>query len=298
MKKRVIQLFITLLTLTMIFSCFTACGNVPVESLALSNTELTINVGNASSVSCTVLPEKATDKTVNWSSSNNAVATVNNVGVITAVGAGTCTITATSGDVSATINVTVKKPVEQVVLNKSDVTIKVEETFTFTCTIVPNDASAKNVTWTSSDSSVATVNANGTITGVKAGTCIITASADGKNAIANITVKEKGPDLKAIYDEFCESTWADLGSDNSYLSLDTNPYDKDNGDYKYIFTVNEAIEKINKKMGLPDSLYNDMNQTSWSMGKQKEVFENVGIEVTWTYHPDKGLEVTYKLLNN
>ena len=119
-----------------------------------------------------------------------------------------------------------------------------------------------------------------------------------KNAIANITVKEKGPNLKAIYDEFCQSTWADLGSDYSYLSLDTNPYNQDDGDYRYIFTVNDAIEKINKKMGLPDSLYNDMNQTSWSMGKQKEVFENVGIEVTWTYHPDKGLEVTYKLINN
>lgn len=298
MKKTTIKLFAVIFTLTMILGCFTACGDVPVESLVLSNTELTVNVGNASAVSCTVLPEDATDKTVNWSSSNNAVATVNNVGVITAVSAGTCTITATSGDVTATVTITVKKPVEQVVLNKSDVTIKEEETFTFTCTVVPNDASEKNVTWTSSDSSIATVDANGTITGVKAGTCTITASADGKNAIANITVKEKGPNLKAIYDEFCQSTWADLGSDYSYLSLDTNPYDKDDGDYRYIFTVNDAIEKINKKMGLPDSLYNDMNQTSWSMGKQKEVFENVGIEVTWTYHPDKGLEVTYKLINN
>lgn len=295
MKKRIIQLFIAALTLTMILSCFTACVDVPVESLVLSNAELTINVGNTSAVSCTVLPEDATDKTVNWSSSNNAVATVNDVGIITAVSAGTCTITASSGDITSTVNVIVKKPVEQVVLNKTDVTIKEEETFTFTYTIVPNDASEKNVTWISSDNSVATVNANGTITGIKAGTCTITASVDGKYAVVNITVKEKGPDFKKLYDEL-SSTWGwTLGSDYSYLSADTNSYNSD--DYTN-FSVLYAIEDMNKKMGLPNSLYNDMLQTTWSMGKQSETFENVGVTVTWTYHPDKGLEVTYKLINN
>lgn len=297
MKKRIFQLFITVLTLTMILSCFTACGDVPVESLVLSNTELTINVGNASAVSCTVLPEDATDKTVNWSSSNNSVATVNNVGVITAVSAGTCTITASSGDITATVNVIVKKPVEQVVLNKTDVTIKEEETFTFTCTIVPNDASEKTVTWTSSDSSVATVNANGTITGIKAGTCTVTASVDGKSAIANITIKEKGPDFKKLYNEIDSDVqygW-ELGSDGSYLMADTNVYDLDNYSNSAIWY---SIKDMNKKLGLPDSLSNDMAQTTWSMGRQNQTFETAGVTVTWTYHPDKGMEVTYKLINN
>lgn len=71
-----------------------------------------------------------------------------------------------------------------------------------------------------------------------------------------------------------------------------------NGDSRYVLVVNTAIEKINAKMGLPASLYNDMNQTSWSMGKQSETFDSVGITVSWTYHPDKGLEVTYKLIND
>ena len=71
-------------------------------------------------------------------------------------------------------------------------------------------------------------------------------------------------------------------------------YDSD--DYNNRSTLS-AIENMNKKIGLPDSLYNDMIQTTWSMGKQKETFENLGVEVTWTYHPDKGLEVTYKLIN-
>lgn len=297
MKKTTIKLFAVIFTLTMILGCFTACGDVPVESLVLSNTELTVNVGNASAVSCTVLPEDATDKTVNWSSSNSAVATVNNVGVITAVSAGTCTITASSGDVTATVTITVKKPVEQVVLNKSDVTIKEEETFTFTCTVVPNDASEKNVTWTSSDSSIATVNANGTITGVKAGTCTITVSADGKSAVANITVKEKGPNFKKLYDEIESNVkygW-EVGSDGSYLMADTNVYDLDDSSNSAIWY---SIKDMNKKLGLPNSLDNDMAQTTWSMGRQNQTFENAGVTVTWTYHPDKGMEVTYKLINN
>ena len=101
-----------------------------------------------------------------------------------------------------------------------------------------------------------------------------------------------------MYNDYCASTWASLGSDRSYLSIDTNPYNYDDGDYRYISVANNAIEKINKALNLPDSLYEDMNQTSWSMGKQEETFENVGVKVTWTYHPDKGLEVTYKLINN
>lgn len=111
--------------------------------------------------------------------------------------------------------------------------------------------------------------------------------------------KNKKPtvDLNAIYDEYCSPSWADIGSDGSYLYVDTNPYDKDDGDYTYIYVVNNAIEDINKALGLPDSLLNDMDNTSWSMGKQKEVYEELGIEVSWTYHPDKGLEVTYKLIN-
>ena len=294
MKKSILKISVVLLTLVMMLGCFAAC-NATVESIVLSNTEIKINVGSTQAVSCTIVPEDATDKTVTWESSNTAVATVNNMGVISAIGAGTCTITAKCGEAEASLTVTVAKPVEQVVLNKTDVTIKEEETFSFTCTIVPNDASNKNVTWQSSDNSIATVDASGTIIGIKAGTCTITASADGKSATANITVKEKGPDLKKLYDGL-SSTWGwTLGSDYSYLSADTNTYDSD--DYTN-YSVLSAIEDMNEKMGLPDSLYNDMLQTTWSMGKQEETFENVGVKVTWTYHPDKGLEVTYKLLNN
>lgn len=293
--KKITKLFAVIFMLSFVLGCFTACGDVPVESLVLSHTGITINVGDTKAVTCTVMPDDATNKTVIWSSSNTAVAMVSNVGVITAVGAGNCIITASSGNVIESVIVTVKKPVEQVVLNKTEVTIKEGETFSFVCTIVPNDASEKNITWTSSDSSIATVNNNGTVTGIKAGTCTIKASCDGKSVVANVTIKEKGPDLKKLYNELSSQYGWTLGSDNSYLSADTNVYNSNN--YTN-YSILAEIEDMNKKMGLPDSLYNDMLRTTWSMGKQQETFENVGVKVTWTYHPDKGLEVTYKLINN
>ncbi len=307
MKKSMLRFLMVILALMIALGCLVSCDEaavptggdveteIPVESLVLSNTELSVNVGNASAVSCTVLPEDASDKVVKWSCSNNAVATINDVGVITAIGAGTAIISASCGNVTETLVLTVKKPIDQIVLNKLEISIKEEESFSLVPTIVPNDASEKTVTWTSSDNSIATVDANGTVTGVKAGSCTITASADGKSAVANVTVKEKGPDFKALYEALSDKYGWTLGADHSYLTADTNVYDLD--DYSNSSILYE-IKDMNKTMGLPDSLYNDMLQTTWSMGKQQETFEEVGVKVTWTYHPDKGLEVTYKLINH
>ena len=190
-----------------------------------------------------------------------------------------------------------KVPVESIALSGSSVELKVEETVNISCTVYPDNASDKTVSWSSSDTSVATVNSYGLITAVGKGTCVITAQVGDQSKSVTVTVRNK-VDFQKIYDEYCNSIWATLGSDKSYLSVDSNPYDYDDGDYRYTFTVNDAIKKINKALGLPDSLYEDMGQTSWSMGKQNETFESVGVTVSWTYHPDKGLEVTYKLINN
>lgn len=189
-----------------------------------------------------------------------------------------------------------KVPVDDIVLSESKIELKETETKNISCTVYPDNASDKTVTWTSSDSSVATVSSYGMIKAIGRGTCTITAQAGDHAKTITVTVKPN-VNFEKLYDDYCSSTWATLGSDKSYLSVDTNPYDRDDGDYRYTTVVSDAIKKINKALNLPDSLYEDMMQTSWALGKQSETYENVGITVTWTYHPDKGLEITYKLIN-
>ena len=77
-----------------------------VTSVSLDKNHMTILVGNSSSLTVTVLPDDATDKSVTWRSNNTNVATVEN-GVVKGIGVGTATITATAGNVSATCNVLV-----------------------------------------------------------------------------------------------------------------------------------------------------------------------------------------------
>lgn len=186
-----------------------------------------------------------------------------------------------------------KVSVENIVLDKTTATIRVEETLQLIGTVIPNDATDSTISWQSSTNSVATVSATGIVTGVGEGTCTITASADGKVAVCAVTVKKKAPDLKALYEALDDRYGWTLGDDGSYLSVDTNVLNLDDYSNTSIFY---SIQEMNKNLGLPDSLWNDMLQTTWSMGKQEETYEKIGIKVSWTYHPDKGLEVTYKLL--
>jgi len=108
--------------------------------------------------------------------------------------------------------------------------------------------------------------------------------------------RDKGPDFQKVYNDHCESTWAEVGADGSYLSIDTNPYDEDDNGIAY-YEAYTAVKEVNTALGLPDSLISEMGETSGSDGKQSETFDEQGITVTWKYHPDNGLEVTYKKAN-
>ena len=86
-----------------------------------------------------------------------------------------------------------------------------------------------------------------------------------------------------------------MGADGSYLFLDTNPLDEDDNGNAYPDAM-DAMQEINDALGLPDSLMNDFARTTGADGKRSEEFEKQGVSVTWSYHPDHGLEVTYKRL--
>lgn len=178
--------------------------------------------------------------------------------------------------------------VEEIVLSKSSIELKAGDSTSISYTISPDKAADADVTWKSSNESVATVSSNGKITGKGEGSCTITVTAGGKTDTLTVTVKE-GPDFKAIYNTYCSSTYATVGSDGSYLSIDTNPYDLD--DYTVSGSI-QAIIDVNSALGLPDYVLDDMGSTTALMGRQTATFDDV--TVSWSYHPDKGLEVTYK----
>lgn len=108
MHKRLITILATLLCVAACAFGLVACNNtVAVESVTLDKTSVTLQVGGEETLTATVTPDNATDKAVTWSSDNTAVATVAN-GKVTAVSAGTATVTATAGGKSATCAVTVE----------------------------------------------------------------------------------------------------------------------------------------------------------------------------------------------
>ena len=158
-----------------------------VTSVTLDKTTASLKAGESVTLTATVNPDDATDKTVTWSSSDQTVATVSN-GVVTAKKGGTATITAKAGSKTATCQIiVVATEVTSVTLNKTTASLRAGETVTLTATVNPSDATDKTVTWTSSDQTVATVS-NGVVTAKKGGTATITAKAGSKTATCQITV--------------------------------------------------------------------------------------------------------------
>ena len=171
---------------------------VDVEKVSLNKSATTLTEGESETLTATITPSNATgDKTVKWSSSNEAVAAVDSNGKVTAKKAGTAVITATSSNgKTAGCTVTVKQKeiaITGMSLNKSTTSLTEGESETLTATIAPSNATGdKTVKWSSSNGAVAAVDSNGKVTAKKAGTAVITVtSSNGKSASCTVTVKQK-----------------------------------------------------------------------------------------------------------
>lgn len=145
------------------------------------------------SVEATVVPEDATDVVIEYVSSDEAIATVDNTGYITAVAAGEADITASVVDtgLAATCHVIVTPAIESLDISKSSMTMKPGATNTLSVTVSPEDANISGMTWTSSDEAVATVDQEGNVTAVADGTATITASIGETTATCDVTVNSK-----------------------------------------------------------------------------------------------------------
>ena len=189
--------------------------NVPVTGVTLSQTELSLTEGNTAQLTATVKPDDATNKNVTWTSSDETVATVTD-GLVTALKEGTATITVTTEDGSktATCVVTVTAatvPVTGVTLSQTQASLyynRTPNTLTLTATVAPDNATNRAVTWTSSNSTVATVDQNGVVTAVAPGTATITVTtADGGfTATCTVTVRPDVPPANPNYRITVEAT--------------------------------------------------------------------------------------------
>jgi uncharacterized protein YjdB len=168
-----------------------------ITKVTLNKQSTSLLVGGTETLYAEVTPEEASNKTVTWSSSAPAIASVNSSGVVTAVAAGSATITVTSAadqSKTATCAVTVSATavdVTSVAVNKSTLTLNVGGSETLTATISPTSATNQNVTWSSNNTSVATVTSNGKVTAVSAGSATITVTSDAnqsKTATCTVTV--------------------------------------------------------------------------------------------------------------
>lgn len=182
-------------------------NRVAVTGVMLAPATTTVKVGKTQTLTANVAPANATTKDVTWVSSDITVATVDATGVVTGVKAGTATITVstTDGNFTATCAVTVEN-IAVTGISLTDASISLNEKKTLTPTITPADATVKTVTWKSSKPAIATVSADGMVTGVAAGEATITATTtDGsKTATCKVTVTE-GP-LYAVGDAYPDDT--------------------------------------------------------------------------------------------
>ncbi|MBR4687659.1 MAG: Ig domain-containing protein [Bacteroidales bacterium] len=160
---------------------------IAVTGISMSEDCLFLTKGQSYTLKATVVPDNATNKTVQWTTSDASVATVDQNGTVNAISSGNATITASAGDKSATCAVSVIIPVTSITLNKTSLTLEKGSYEVLTATVSPQDATNKEVKWTSSDASVASVD-NGVVTAHKAGDATITASVADFSATCKVSV--------------------------------------------------------------------------------------------------------------
>ena len=207
MSKNLIRHAALLVTAVLLSAGFWSCGKedipepipptVAVTGVTLDKTSISLLVGDSETLTASVLPDDATNRNVNWISSDASVATVDDNGKVTGVKVGEATIIVTTrdGGKTATCRVTVSDQeikVTGVTLNKSETSILVGDNETLTATVLPEDATNQKVTWKSDKPEIASVDANGKVTGVKAGEATITVTTEdgGKTATCKVTVSE------------------------------------------------------------------------------------------------------------
>ena len=214
---------------------------VPVEKVVIYSVRMSLQKYTARKLTAKVFPENADDAELTWSSSNSKIVTVDSSGTIRTLSAGQAVVTAkTANGKKSSVTIEVTSPVSLVTITP-DVVLGNGENFRMGVRIVPDDATNKTLTWSSSNTGIVSVD-NGVLTANAEGTATITAkSVNGKTSTSQITVKKAPTSVKI------ESSFA-LGVGEKYKFGVMIPSDCAANSYKYA-TSDSSICSVNQ-MGL------------------------------------------------
>ena len=225
----------------------------PATKVTLSKTELTLNKGQSAKLTATIEPNDFTDA-AKWKSSDTSIVTVVDDGTVKAVGVGTATVSFFAGNTKASCKVTVLQPVTSIRFTKSSVSLDGGNTMQLTINIRPDDAANKDIVWSSSDESVATVDQSGLVTALKKGTATITVIAqDGSDckATCTVTVVSNANVCKRVdelqsghpYSPDSNELWVytDAGAKSLSVTFSEETSVEDGSDYIYIYAKDGTL---------------------------------------------------------
>ena len=224
---------------------------VNVTGVSLNKTSLKLTKGTRETLTATVTPGDATNTAVVWSSSNKNVAIVNSNGRITALAAGTTTITATTvnGGETATCTVTVVEEevvkVTGVTINTSSLTLEKDQTRQLIATVMPSNSADTSVIWSSNNLSVAEVNSSGKVTAISPGTAVITVTTADGGYTSKCTVTVKKPAVKVTGIKI-DKSFVELDKDKTaQLITEVQPGNADNSQVNWS-SSNSQIVKVDE----------------------------------------------------
>lgn len=254
---------------------------VPVTSVSVSPTTKFVEVGGTETITATVLPVNASYKTVIFSSSNTDVATVNSsTGVVTGVSAGSATITATSNNgKTATAAVTSAISVTGISLDITSKDLSKGYTFTLTPTVTPSNATTKTVSWSSSNTDIATVNSSGVVTGVDLGAVTITATTQDQSKTATCAVTVKS-DVISVTGVAIIGTIPNIGVNGDSYQVVWEVYPENASNKAVTFSVSPSYYSTVNSSGLISG--GDGQGSAWSPSYQNQTLTITTVDGNFT----------------
>ena len=233
------------ITCTSVATGLSTTCEVIVGNVVLNKYTANLKKGKTVTLKATVYPTSLEDRSVTWKSSDSKIASVTSAGKVKGIGYGTATITCTS--VVTGLSRTCQVTVGDVVLDKSEATVKKGKTVTLTATVYPSTLEDKSVTWESSDKSIATVTSAGKVKGIKAGTATITCTsvATGLSGTCTVTVTATSGSRSVDGDDD-DTTGTENLEETPALA---EPYDV------YDLSGRKVRHQVNSLDGLPDGVY-------------------------------------------